>query len=123
MGMLFPGPESSQSYAYWQDESGTWLYASIDDLDGSQKPPQAGLPALLNELHYSLGLPIVGTWLMGLVSLLYGLELLSGVVIHVPNLLQKLFALRQGRHLNTPWTDAHTGLGLRSLPMPVLFQI
>src|SRR3546814_6263783 len=82
MGMLFPGPESSQSSAYWQDQSGTWLYATIDDLDGSPKPPQAGLPELLNELHYSLGLPIVGTWLMGLVSLLYGLALLSGVVIH-----------------------------------------
>src|SRR3546814_199374 len=25
MGMLFPGPESSQSSAYWQDQSCTWL--------------------------------------------------------------------------------------------------
>src|SRR3546814_18024104 len=86
MGMLFPGPGSSQSSAYWQDASGTWLYATLDDLDGSPKPPQAGLQELLNELHYSLGLPIVGTWLMGLVSLLYGLALLSGVGIHLPKI-------------------------------------
>src|SRR3546814_480158 len=123
MGMLFPGPESSQSSAYWQDESGTWLYATIDDLDGSPKPPQAGLPELLNELHYSLGLPIVGTWLMGLVSPLYGLALLSGVVIHLPRLLQNLFALRPGRNLKQFWQDAHNVVGVLSLPMHVMFAI
>src|SRR3546814_19307965 len=105
MCMLFPGPESSQSSAYGQDESGTWLYATIDDLDGSPQPPKAGLPELLNELHYSLGLPIVGTWLMGLVSLLYGLALLSGVVIHLPSLMQNLFEMRPGRHLKQFWQE------------------
>src|SRR3546814_13101555 len=107
MGMLFPGPGSSQSSAYWQDASGTWLYATLDDLDGSPKPPQAGLQELLNELHYSLGLPIVGTWLMGLVSLLYGLPLLSGAVIPLPSLLQTLFALLPGRTPTHFWQAAH----------------
>src|SRR3546814_940421 len=123
MGMLFPGPESSQSSAYWQDQSGTWLYATIDDLDGSPKPPQPGRPGLLNERHYSLCLPIVGTWLMGLVRLLYGLALLSGVVIHLPRLLQNLFALRPGRNLKQFWQDAHNVVGVLSLPMHVMFAI
>lgn len=123
VGMLFPGVESPQSSAYWQDASGTWLYATVDDLDGSPKPPQAGLPELLNELHYSLGLPIVGTWLMGLVSLLYGMALLSGVVIHLPRLLQNLFALRPGRNLKQFWQDAHNVVGVLSLPMHVMFAI
>src|SRR3546814_6459992 len=77
----------------------------------------------LNELHYSLGLPIVGTWLMGLVSLLYGLALLSGVVIHLPRLLQNLFALRPGRNLKQFWQDAHNVVGVLSLPMHVMFAI
>src|SRR3546814_11517190 len=98
MGMLFPGPESSQSSAYWQDESGPWLYATIDDLDGSPKPPQAGLPELINELHSSLGLPIVAPWLIGLVSLLSGLALLSGVAIHLTRTLHTPLVLRPGRN-------------------------
>ncbi|HVI57493.1 MAG TPA: PepSY-associated TM helix domain-containing protein [Luteimonas sp.] len=123
VGMLFPGAEWPQSSAYWQDASGTWLFATLDDLDGSPKPPQAGLPELLNELHYSLGLPVVGTWLMGAVSLLYGLALLSGVVIHLPKLVQNLFALRPGRNLKQFWQDAHNVIGVLSLPMHVMFSI
>src|SRR3546814_4199202 len=34
MGMRFPGPESSQSPAYWQDESATLRYATTDDQIG-----------------------------------------------------------------------------------------
>src|SRR3546814_17543475 len=115
MGMLFPGPESSQSSAYWQDASGTWLYATLDDLDGSPKPPQAGLQELLHELHYSLGLPIVGTWLMALVSLPYGLALLSVVVKHLPRLLHTLFALRPDSILQQFYQVAHHDVALSNL--------
>src|SRR3546814_20029896 len=61
MGMLFPGPESSQPSAYWQDESGTWLYATIEEPDARPKHPQAGPPAPPNERQYSLGRPTLGT--------------------------------------------------------------
>src|SRR3546814_1067317 len=47
MGMLFPGPESSQSSAYWQDQSGTWLYATIDDLDGRSEEHTSELQSLM----------------------------------------------------------------------------
>src|SRR3546814_15498106 len=60
---------------------------------------------------------------MGLVSLLYGLALLSGVVIHLPRLLQNLFALRPGRNLKQFWQDAHNVVGVLSLPMHVMFAI
>jgi uncharacterized iron-regulated membrane protein len=123
VGMLFPGAEWPQSSAYWQDAQGTWLFATHENLDGSPKPPQAGLPELLNELHYSLGLPVAGTWLMGIVSLLYGLALVSGVVIHLPKLVQNLFALRPGRNLKQFWQDAHNVIGVLSLPMHVMFAI
>src|SRR5690606_17034631 len=99
MGMRFLGPEWPESSAYWLDEWGAWLYGTHDDLDGSRWPPQGGLARLLDELHYSLGLQVAGTWLMGLVSLRYGLALLSGVVMHLPKLVQNLFALRPARNL------------------------
>jgi uncharacterized iron-regulated membrane protein len=123
IGMLFPGAEWPQSSAYWQDAQGTWQFATLEDMTGSPKPPQAGLGELLNELHYSLGLPVAGTYLMGIVSLLYGLALISGVVIHLPKLVRNLFALRPGRNLKQFWQDAHNVIGVLSLPLHVMFAV
>ncbi|KAF1692884.1 PepSY-associated TM helix domain-containing protein [Pseudoxanthomonas koreensis] len=123
LGMVFPGEEFPQALAYWQDSDGTWLFASAEHLEGSPKPPQAGLAELVNELHYTLGLPLAGSYLMGIISLLYGLALVSGVVIHLPKLVGDLFALRPGRNLKRLWQDAHNVLGVLGLPMHIMFAI
>lgn len=123
VGMLFPGEESPHAVIYWQDEKGTWLFATQDDLQGSEKPPQAALSELINALHYSVGIPVAGTYLMGIVSLLYGVALFSGLVIHLPKLTQDLFALRPGRNLKRFWQDAHNVIGVLSLPMHLMFAV
>lgn len=123
LGMTFPGYELAQPTAYWQDRHGTWLFATPDDLAGSPTPPGASLPELINELHYTLGIPVAGTWLMGLVSLLYGVALVSGFVIHLPRLAKDLFALRPGRNLKRFWQDAHNVIGVLSLPFHIVFAV
>ena len=82
--MTFPGTEHPQPLAYWQADDGSWRYAWPGQIAGSPAPPQSGLAELVNELHYSLGLPVAGIYVMGIVSLLYGMALLSGLVIHLP---------------------------------------
>lgn len=123
LGMTFPGYELAQPTAYWQDSHGTWLFATPGNLAGSPERPGAPLPELINELHYTLGIPVAGTWLMGLVSLLYGVALVSGVVIHLPRLLKDLFALRPGRNLKRFWQDAHNVIGVLSLPFHIVFAV
>lgn len=123
LGMLFPGVDSAQPIAYWQDRHGTWLFATLDNLAGSPTRPLAALPELVNELHYTLGIPMAGTWLMGLVSLLYGVALVSGFVIHLPRLMKDLFALRPGRNTKRFWQDAHNVIGVLSLPFHVVFAV
>ena len=123
VGMVFPGGEYPQAASYWQDESGTWRYATLDNLDGSDKMPGGALSELVNELHYTLGIPVAGRYLMGIVSLLYGLALISGVIIHLPRLADDLFALRPGRNLKRFWQDAHNVIGVLSLPMHVMFAV
>ncbi len=80
-GMTFPGGESAQPVVYWPDVKGTWYYATPDDLQGRTEPPAAALSELVNALHYTLGIPVAGTYLMGIVSLLYGVALVSGIVL------------------------------------------
>lgn len=123
VGMLFPGDESPRAVIYWPDENAIWRYATLDRLDGDTQPPQAALSELVNELHYALGLPPVGTYLMGIVSLLYGVALISGVVIHLPRLLNDLFALRPGHNLKRFWQDAHNVIGVLSLPFHLVFAV
>ncbi|MGH8158306.1 MAG: PepSY-associated TM helix domain-containing protein [Rhodanobacter sp.] len=123
LGMTFPGYALAQPSAYWQDSHGTWQFATLENLAGSPTPPAATLPELINELHYTLGIPLVGTWLMGVVSLLYGVALVSGLVIHLPRLLKDLFALRPGRNLKRFWQDAHNVIGVLSLPFHIMFAV
>jgi uncharacterized iron-regulated membrane protein len=123
VGMTFPGYELAEPTAYWQDSQGTWLFATPDSLAGSPERPGASLPELINELHYTLGIPIAGTWLMGVVSLLYGIALVSGFVIHLPRLVKDLFALRPGRNLKRFWQDAHNVIGVLSLPFHIVFAV
>jgi uncharacterized iron-regulated membrane protein len=123
IGMLFPGEESAQPLVYWPDAKGTWYYTTPDSLEGSTEPPAAALSELVNALHYSLGIPVAGIYLMGIVSLLYGVALVSGIVIHLPKLVDDLFALRPGRNLKRFWQDAHNVIGVLSLPMHVMFAM
>ncbi|WP_449427915.1 PepSY-associated TM helix domain-containing protein [Rhodanobacter umsongensis] len=123
LGMTFPGYELAQPTAYWQDRHGSWLFATPDDLAGSPDKPGASLPDLVNALHYTLGIPLFGNWLMGVVSLLYGVALVSGVVVHLPRLAKDLFALRPGRNLKRFWQDAHNVIGVLSLPFHIMFAV
>ncbi|HEY5804211.1 MAG TPA: PepSY-associated TM helix domain-containing protein [Lysobacter sp.] len=123
VGMVFPGGEYPQAVSYWQDENSNWRYATLDNLAGSDRMPGGALSELVNELHYTLGIPVAGRYLMGIVSLLYGLALISGLVIHLPRLAEDLFALRPGRNLKRFWQDAHNVIGVLSLPMHLMFAV
>ncbi|WMJ69918.1 PepSY-associated TM helix domain-containing protein [Stenotrophomonas sp. 24(2023)] len=123
VGMTFPGPDHPEPLAYWQNAQHQWQYAWRDHYEGSPTPPQTGLAELVNQLHYSLGLPVAGAYIMGIVSLLYGMALLSGLVIHLPKLAGDLFALRPGRNLKQMWQDAHNVIGVLSLPFHLMFAV
>jgi uncharacterized iron-regulated membrane protein len=85
-------------------------------------PWRNGFVDFLYDLHYTAGLPrTFGTYLFGVVSILYGLALVSGVVIYAPVFLKDLFALRPGRNPKRLWQDAHNAIGMLSLPFHVVF--
>lgn len=78
--------------------------------------------AMINQIHYSLGLPKhAGYTLMGVVSAVYGLALVTGLLIHLPHLLRDLYSLRVGKNLKKMWLDAHNVIGVLSLPFHLMF--
>ncbi|HWK51735.1 MAG TPA: PepSY-associated TM helix domain-containing protein, partial [Steroidobacter sp.] len=95
------------------------------EADGSLVDSPGGRPGFvgfIDVLHYTAGLPkLAGTYLFGVFCILYGLALVSGIVIYAPAFLKDLFALRVGKNLKQLWRDAHNVIGVLSLPFHVIF--
>jgi uncharacterized iron-regulated membrane protein len=124
-GIVLPPRGSAQGpYAYWND--GTAHFATPDSLDrpaNDHAATRRNLADFIYDLHDSLGIPALGLYLMGLVSVIYGLALVSGLLIHLPQLAGDLFALRPGRNLKRLWQDAHNAIGVLSLPFHLVFAV
>jgi uncharacterized iron-regulated membrane protein len=73
-------------------------------------------------LHYTAGLPRSwGIYVLGVVCILYGLALASGVIIYAPTFFKDLFALRIGKNIKRMWQDAHNVVGILSLPFHLMY--
>jgi uncharacterized iron-regulated membrane protein len=57
----------------------------------------------------------------GFICILYGVALVTGIIIYAPGFLRDLFALRIGNNLKRLWQDAHNVIGVLSLPFHVIF--
>jgi uncharacterized iron-regulated membrane protein len=106
-----------QRWDSWLDEAGQ-LHAV--------QSPSSDVASFIDVLHMTAGVPggyAVGMGVMGVVSLLYGLALVSGVIVLLPTLVKDLFALRIGRNLKRMWLDAHNAVGILSLPFHVVMAL
>ncbi|MEW5688389.1 MAG: PepSY-associated TM helix domain-containing protein [Pseudomonadota bacterium] len=80
----------------------------------------------IDVLHQQVGLPFdheIAMPIMGAISLLYAIALVSGVIAFLPSLTKDLFALRIGRNLKRMWLDVHNVLGVFSLPFHVIMAL
>lgn len=97
--------------------------------DGSlqvERLSAAPVAQFVDTLHQKVGLPLpdsVARILMGIVALLYGVALVSGVIILLPTLAKDFFALRIGRNIKRLWLDVHNALGIVSLPFHLIMAL
>lgn len=104
-------------------------YTATLAADGSARIDEAyptQLGSFIDTLHRVVGLPFdtdPNRWLMGIVSALYALALISGVVVLLPSLLKDFFALRVGHNLKRMWLDAHNVVGIVSLPFHLVMAL
>ena len=84
---------------------------------------------LIEQLHETAGVPgtighhTVGVYVMGVVSVLYFLALMTGLIILLPTLVKDYFAIRKGKNKKRFWLDAHNVVGITSLPFHILISI
>lgn len=121
--VTLPGEHGPRPLLYWYDEKTAEQHKFTLEGEGlHQAPARAGFVEFIYDLHFTAGLPrTAGMYLFGVFCILYGLALVSGVVIYAPGFLKDLFALRLGRNIKRMWQDAHNVIGMLSLPFHVIF--
>ncbi len=88
----------------------------------STEASEMHLASFIYLLHYTAGLPSsFGLYVLGIVCFIYGLALISGLMVFLPNLMKDLFIVRKGRNTKRFWLDAHNVVGVVSLPWHLMF--
>lgn len=83
---------------------------------------EARLADFIYRLHYTAGLPErFGLYVLGIVCVIYGLALVTGVVIFLPNVVRDAFVVRPGNNKKRFWLDTHNVVGVLSLPWHIMF--
>ncbi|WGL17574.1 PepSY-associated TM helix domain-containing protein [Microbulbifer bruguierae] len=107
---------------------GTTYYAELAE-DGSLQVHTEGPSAvgqLVDDIHRQVGILLdhdIAMPIVGIVSLLYFIALVSGVIVLLPTLVKDLFILRIGKNLKRMWLDFHNALGLFSLPFHIIMAL
>ena len=122
--LVLPGAHGPDLTVLWYDSASASQYKFVAD---DTKPLQQHVArqdfiSLIYDLHFTAGLPRqTGLYLFGIACILYGLALLSGIIIYAPVFIKDLFALRLGQGAKRQWLDMHNVIGVLSLPFHVIF--
>ena len=101
-----------------------WATLNPDGTLLAKQEEPSELAEFINDVHMRVGIPKPwGPYFMGVVSLLYGVALISGVIVLVPSLIKDLFALRVGKNLKRMWLDAHNVVGVTALPFHIAMAL
>jgi len=107
------------------------MLASLNE-DGTLQVEQENLSKLgwlIEQLHETAGIPgslghhTLGVYVMGIVSVLYFLALMTGLIVLLPTLVKDYFAIRSGKNKKRFWLDAHNVIGITSLPFHILICV
>lgn len=124
--ILLPGGHTVVPQAQWRVGPEDIRYAGFNEEGDVNliEPAHNQLSRFIDELHRNAGIPgIAGEWLMGLAALIYGVALVSGVIMFLPTFARNIFALRFGKNLRRIWLDVHNCLGVLSLPFHIMFAL
>jgi len=101
-----------------------WATLQPDGTLLARQEEPSELAEFISAVHKRAGIPDPwGSYFMGVVSLLYGVALIAGVIALLPSLAKDFLALRIGRNLKRMWLDAHTAVGITALPFHLLIAV
>lgn len=101
-----------------------WATLKPDGTLLTKQEEPSELAEFINAIHMRVGIPRPwGSYFMGVVSLLYGVALIAGVIVLLPSLVKDFLALRIGKNLKRMWLDAHNVVGTTAFPFHIAIAI
>ncbi|WP_333877723.1 PepSY-associated TM helix domain-containing protein [Methylobacter sp.] len=114
----------------WQKKTdGDVFWSTAIAQDGSLQIARihpSGLARFVDMIHRTGGIPgnsEIGEHFMGVVAMLYGVALISGLIVLLPSLARNFLALRLGTKLKRIWLDAHNLIGVASFPFHLVMAL
>lgn len=74
-------------------------------------------------LHYLRQIPSLGIWISGFVSVFFLFAIVTGILVHWKNMVNKFYAFTTKGKWKQIWTNAHTVLGIIGLPFQVVYAV
>jgi uncharacterized iron-regulated membrane protein len=106
----------------WQDASGEWRAGRLDSERGILVSRRERLAHFTYALHY-LWHDLTGMWLYtvaGLLSLVWLAVIVSGVLVHVKDIVRQFHQFRPEKRGRLFWSDLHKVLGTMGLPFQTM---
>ncbi|MBT9494320.1 MAG: PepSY domain-containing protein [Paucibacter sp.] len=118
----------AEGHIVYRDAQGRSQRVTLDEGGRLQTgPAQTGAAGkFVDQVHRNAGLPLADALaepIVGGVALLYGVALISGLIVLLPSLVKDLLVLRIGRNVKRFWLDAHNLIGITSLPFHLLIAL
>lgn len=118
-----PGDDVGEPHFDWQNEEGEWQAAHLDSTRGALVMQRDHLAHFTYQLHY-LWHELTGRWLYylaGLLSLAWLLVIVSGVLIHLKDVVRQFHQFRPQKRGRLFWADLHKVLSMMGLPFQTVF--
>jgi len=77
----------------------------------------------LIEEHTKRQIPAIGIRIAGLIAFFFLFAIVTGILIHWKNIINKFYSLEVKGKWKQVWTNSHTLLGVITLPFQVIFSI
>lgn len=111
-------PNHHHEHVHW------WATLKPDGTLLAEQEEPSELAQFIDDIHRRVGIPQPwGAYFIGVVSLLYGVALISGVIVLLPSLAKDFFAMRVGKNLKRMWLDAHNVVGITGLPFHIVMAV
>lgn len=120
---FYPKAAGAAQLGYTDPTAGSWRRLWIDGASGELVPERERLADFLYNLHF-LWHEVTGDWLYrfsGFLAVALLLALVTGVLIHLKDLVRQFHQFRPDKSRRVLWSDMHKVLGVMGLPFQVMY--
>ncbi|GAB3416386.1 PepSY-associated TM helix domain-containing protein [Niabella aquatica] len=89
----------------------------------SADEPKTHMANTIYELHFFSQIPMIGVYLAGLVSFFFLFAIITGLLIHWKNIVNKFYGFTAKGKWKQIWTNSHISLGFIALPFQLIYAV